>query len=222
LYYMTAAHEDILTSSNLILKGVVIDKLLEALIATKDVKYGDLLIGDKYAIMVAARILGYGKNYEATVECPQCASSRETAINLEQINDKEIEFNPEQKGKNEFSYQLPFLKKMITYKLLTQKDDQNIRRELDSMKKLKVEISQEVTTRMRHAILSVDGDHDREMIRKFVDAMPVRDARSFRDHVKTVMPDVDLSFDYECTTCGFADRLEVPIDQKFFWPDSTI
>ena len=62
--YMTAKEEDILTSTNLIEQGIVIDKLLESLIVDKNIKVDDLLIGDKNAIMIAARILGYGKDYE--------------------------------------------------------------------------------------------------------------------------------------------------------------
>ena len=62
--YMTAREEDILTSQNLIKQGTVIDKLLEALVVDKSIKMDDMLIGDKNAIMVAARILGYGKNYD--------------------------------------------------------------------------------------------------------------------------------------------------------------
>ena len=61
--YMTAKEEDILTSPNLIKKGTVIDKLLESVIVTEGVKIDDLLVGDKNAIMIATRILGYGKDY---------------------------------------------------------------------------------------------------------------------------------------------------------------
>jgi hypothetical protein len=221
IFHMAAKHEDILTSANLIMKGVVIDKLLEALIATQ-VKYQDLLIGDKYGIMVAARILGYGKDYEATVECPQCNTSEDYPINLTELKDKEITFLPEQKGKNEFTFVLPITKKTLTFKLLTQGDDQLIRKELDNMKKLKGETSYEITTRMRSSILSVDGDRDRMMIGEFVNNMPVKDAKAFRDHARKIMPDVDLSFDFECKKCGHEDRLEVPIDYKFFWPDAKL
>ena len=66
--YMTAREEDILTSQNLIKQGVVIDKLLQSLIVDKSIKVDDMLVGDKNAIMVAARILGYGKNYEIEYE----------------------------------------------------------------------------------------------------------------------------------------------------------
>ena len=64
--YMTAKEEDILTSQNLIQQGTVIEKLLQSLIVDKSVKVDDMLIGDKNAIMGAARILGYGKDYQFT------------------------------------------------------------------------------------------------------------------------------------------------------------
>ena len=47
-------------SQNLIKKGVVIDKLLDSLIVTQGVKQNDLILGDKNAVLVAARILAYG------------------------------------------------------------------------------------------------------------------------------------------------------------------
>lgn len=222
IFNMTAKHEDILTSTNLIMKGVVVDKLIEALIATDGVKCSDLLIGDKYAVMVAARILGYGKDYEATIECPQCGANVLTHIDLEKLGDKDIIFNPAQKGRNEFTFELPFSKNVITFKLLTQKDDQAVRKELDAMKKIQGDTTQEVTTRMRNSILSVDGDRDKETIRKFIMDMPARDARAFREYAKKVMPDIDMTFEFECSTCGKEDRLEVPITEKFFWPDSRV
>ena len=59
--YMTAREEDILTNQNYIKNGTVIDKLLESLLVNKNIDLKDLLVGDKNAILVAARILGYGQ-----------------------------------------------------------------------------------------------------------------------------------------------------------------
>lgn len=221
VYYMTAKHEDILTSKNLIQRGVVIDKLMEALIADKNVKYDDLLAGDKNGLMIAARIMGYGKDYEVTVECPSCNTSSKKSINLETIGDKEIKFEDVQKGKNEFEFKLPYSKRLITFKLLTHKDEKSINNDLEITKKLvKSEISTEVTSRMKQSILSVDGNRDSKLVRKFVDAMPARDAMAFREYVRTINPDIDLTFDFECPTCGHQSRLEVPIDVNFFWPNA--
>ena len=66
--YMTAKEEDILTSQNLIEQGIVIDKLLESLVIDKKININDMLVGDKNAIMVASRVLGYGKDYEFTYD----------------------------------------------------------------------------------------------------------------------------------------------------------
>ena len=53
---------DILSNSSYIKNGTVLDKLFKSLIVSK-INYDDLLIGDKNAIMVAARVLGYGNDY---------------------------------------------------------------------------------------------------------------------------------------------------------------
>ena len=68
--YMTAKEEDILTSTNLIEQGVVITKLLESVIANQKLTLDDMLIGDKNALMVGTRILGYGKDYRITLVDP--------------------------------------------------------------------------------------------------------------------------------------------------------
>ena len=223
VFYMTAKHEDILTSRNLIQRGVVIDKLIEALIADKNVKYDDLLVGDKNGLMVAARIMGYGKDYDVTVDCPSCEEKSSHQINLEDIKDKEIEFKESQKGKNEFLFTLPFSKRTIIFKLLNHKDEKDVQFELEQMKKLiKSEISSEVTTRMKKSIIAVDGSRDQKTVREFVDSMPARDAMAFREYARKVNPDVDLTFDFECPSCGHASRLEVPIDVNFFWPNAAV
>lgn len=223
IYYMTAKHEDILTSKNLIQRGVVIDKLVEALIVDKKIKYEDLLIGDKNGLMIAARIMGYGKDYEVTINCPNCSREESQTVNLEEIGNKDVEFKPEQQGKNEFFITLPFCKRTIGFRLLTHKDEKDIQIELEQMKKaLRSEISTEVTTRMKKSIISVDGVTDKKTIYEFVDSMPARDAQVFREFARKINPDIDLTFNFKCSSCGTEDRVEVPIDVNFFWPNASI
>jgi hypothetical protein len=221
--YMTAYHEDILTSRNLIQKGTVIDKLLESLVATPGVKYGELLLGDKNALMMAARILGYGKNYEVSVDCPTCGHKNELTVNLEDLKEKEIEFKEEQKGKNEFEFALPLSKVTITFRVLTHDDEKAIEEEIATLKKkLRSEISTEVTTRMRYSVTSVDGDTKPGTIRQFVENIPARDASAFREYAKSVAPDMDMSFDFECIECDHTERMEVPLGVGFFWPNARV
>jgi len=205
--YMTAKEEDILTNQSYIQKGIVLDKLLQALIISK-IDYNDLVIGDKNAILIAARILGYGKDY--TFEY----NGQEYTIDLSLIDNRP--FSISNKGNNEFSYVLPSTKVEITYKILTQGDEQKIQTELDSLKKINKNVSPELSTRLKYMITSVNGDHETKTIRDFVDNhLLARDSRELRKHIRETQPDVDLTFFPD----GSESRVDIPIGVKFFWPD---
>lgn len=219
VYYMTAKHEDILTSRNLIQKGIVLDKLFEALIATPGVKFDDLLVGDKNGLMVAARILGYGKEYECIVQCPLCETATEDSINLEELGEVGMERTESNRGKTEFEFLLPFSKKSVTFKLPTQADERAIELEVEALDKLSGEVSNLMTTRHRYLIVAVDGDRSKGVINAFVDTMPIRDSKALRKHIGEVAPDVDFRVTRKCSECGHDVKVEVPITANFFWPE---
>ena len=128
--YMTAKEEDILTNQSYITKGIVLDKLLESLIVDKTVDVKDLIIGDKNALFVAARILGYGKDYSFTYD------GKEVTIDLSEIDNRPFDESSITKGVNEFSFTLPHSKNTVTYKILNGHDEKNIEKELEGLKKL--------------------------------------------------------------------------------------
>lgn len=210
--YMTAKEEDILTNANYIANGTVLDKLMKSLIVS-DINYNDLLIGDKNAIMVAARILGYGAEYKFTY------NGREEIVDLSQLTNKPVDESLFTKGLNEFTFTLPTSENQITFKLLTHGDEIKIDQELEGLKKINKEGSPELTTRLKYMIQSVNGDRDRKTIREFVDtAFLARDTRAFREHISSIQPDVDLSFFPSNST----KSVSLPIGLSFFWPDTQI
>ncbi len=218
--YMTAKEEDILTSANLIKKGIVFDKLLQALIVDKKIKYDDLLIGDKNAIMIAARILGYGKDYPVQFEHPDTDGLEEVIVDLTTLKDKEIDFSKHTKGVNEFEMTLPASKRVITYKLLNQKDERMIDADVNSMKKINPDIDADITTRLKKTILSVDGDSGKQVINNFVDnEFLSRDSFYFRTEFAKMTPDVDMTSDVKFSD-GSERRVVVPMTPGFFWPSS--
>ena len=208
---MTAKEEDILTNSKFISEGVVIDKLLKAVIVSK-VNYDDIVVGDKNAIMVACRILGYGSNYKFY------AAGEENEIDLSKIENKKLDTKLFKKGKNEFEFTLPHTKTDITFKLLSHADEQKINRELKGYEKLGKGISvPESSTRLKHIITSVNGDYDPKLIRKFVDeGLLARDSRALRKYINEMQPDVDLTF----FPPGSDEKRTIPININFFWPDA--
>ena len=108
--YMTAKEEDILTSQNLLTKGVVIETVLDSLIVTEGVKSNDMILGDKNAVMVAARILAYGPDYQCDVANPQTGERVTHSFNLADCPFKELE---EELSGNEFTIKLPVSKTEI-------------------------------------------------------------------------------------------------------------
>jgi hypothetical protein len=209
--YMTAKEEDILTNQNYIQKGTVIDKLLQALIVDKNVKYSELLVGDKNAILVAARILGYGKDYEFDY-----LGVKET-VDLSQIANKELHPDVEKATKNEFSFTTPSTGDTFTFKLLTHGDEMKVQKEIEGLKKINRESSAELSTRLKYMITSVNGDE--KAVRSFVDnQFLARDSRAFRKHIAEIQPDVDLRFYPD----GVEEGVDIPIGVTFLWPDSNL
>jgi len=213
--YMTAKEEDILTNVNYLRQGVVLDKLLQALVVTP-IDYNELLVGDKNAILIAARILGYGKDYTITYE------GKEYVVDLSKLEDKVVDESLFKRGINEFNFTLPNSGNNITFKLLTHGDEQKIEAEIKGMQKVNPNNSYDITTRLKHMITSVEGKHDQKDIRDFVDNYLIaKDARALRQQYNKITPDINMKFtpddpDY------VGEGIDVPISLNFFWPDAGI
>jgi hypothetical protein len=206
--YMTAREEDILTNQNYIQQGTVLDKLIESLIVSKiDIK--ELLVGDKNAILVASRILGYGQDYEFENK------GIVYKVDLTKMADKELPEDVNYENGNNFEFTLPASKNQITFKLLTHGDETAIEQELKGLKKINPNGSPELSTRLKYIITSVNGDDDRKTIREFVDnELLARDSRSLRQEIKRISPDIDLTIKGDD-----GEDIAVPISLNFFWPD---
>lgn len=215
--HMTAKEEDLLTSQNLIKKGIVLDKLFESIIVT-EVDPNDILLGDKNAILYAARILAYGASYTFKFYSNVTDSVIEHTIDLTTLKSKELDYSL-YNNKNEFTFKLPVSGKVLTFKLLTHRDDGLIEKELKSLTKVDKDMSFAITTRMRYSIIAIDGDNDVARINKFSNAMVTKDARAFREYINKITPDLDTSIIYihdddEQTE----EEVKVTVNTSFFWP----
>ena len=213
LKYMTAKEEDILTSQNLIKKGVVVDKLLNSLIVTEGISSDDLLVGDKNAVMVAARILAYGGEYNVEVTNPKSGETFPYTFDLTSCEFKELPENVNYSD-NKFELELPITKAKITFKLLTGKDEANITNELKSLQK--VGLNGEVTTRLKTVITSINGDDTKSVISNFVDNMLSKESLFLRDEIARINPDINLT--QEVDLGGETVSLDIPMTVEFFWP----
>jgi hypothetical protein len=209
--YMTAKEEDILSNQSYIKKGIVLDKLLQSLIVNKEIKYDDIIVGDKNALLIAARILGYGAEYKFEYD------GEPQSVDLSQLENTKFDESLITKGVNEFEYTLPKTKVNISFKILDGKDERSIERELLGLKKINKDLNPEMSTRLKYILTAIEGNPDKKEIREFIDNyLLAQDSRALRNYIKLVQPDVDLTFFPE----GQDEDAKIPIGLNFFWPDA--
>lgn len=220
LKMMTAKEEDILTSKNLIQKNIVLDKLLESVIIDKRINPEEMLICDRNAAFFAIRRLAYGDNYDATITCGRCGKENSITIDLSKLDNRPFDFEKYPKGENSFSFTLPYSNIIIEYKILNKKDENIIDAELAGFAKVSKDFTKEVTTRLTHIIVGINGINDKSKIRRFVnDELTSRDSLALRKHIRDTMPDIDTTFDFSCTHCGLERKEDTPMGVSFFWPN---
>ena len=227
--YMTAKEEDILTTQSYIKDGTVLDRLFQSLIVSngegQPIKYVDLIVGDKNAIMIAARILGYGKDYKVEINDPFSGKTQVDTIDLTQFENKDYDGSAQvELHKNEFEFELPQSDRKITFSIITESKDRKVKHRLDEERKknrkLKNETRSELTTRLKESIMSVDGDYDQKVIDNFVDnELFAQDSRALRTYMKNVSPDMDLEWEFISEETGEGRFMSLPLDVTFFWPE---
>lgn len=207
LYYATAKNEDILTNTNWIKDGTVIDRFIKSLIPS-EYNYDEILLCDKDALMVATRIMTYGPKYDFTY------GGKETSCDLSKIEEKEIDLGKFKKGENNFEFKLPNTGITITFKFLTHKDEKELEREIKAIEK-NLNQSTEISTRLKYTITSVNGETDKKVIRDFVDkSLIARDSKALRDYIKEMQPGIKFEFDLD----EEGQKVRLPINTNFFWP----
>jgi hypothetical protein len=224
LRFMTAKDEDILTSQALLKNGLAIDRLVSNLIVDKNINPDDLLIGDKNALLVAARVSGYGADYTVKVSCPSCDATQEHTFDLAALENNDGTQPEENDGSGvaatdngTFTAVLPRTGYTAEFRLFTAQDEKNTIQ--TSAKKIKHKLSDSVATDMlKTLVISINGVTDREEVNNFIDNMPAQDARHIRGCVQVVTPNVDMTQSCECSSCGSVADMEVPFTAEFFWP----
>ena len=218
--HMTAKDEDILVNKSYITKGVVLDRLLQSVLVDKTVSVDDLLVGDKNALLVAARMTGYGPEYNTKVLCPACGSISENAFDLDEVSSTQANtdlYKASQTANGTFLLTLPNSGVEIQIRPFTGRDEKNIINSNKMRKKNKLpELG--LTDQMKKYIVSVNGSENKKDISDFVDVMPALDSRYLRGAYKEVIPNVDLAQHFECPECGHEQEMEVPFNTDFFWP----
>ena len=217
--YMTAKDEEILNSRTLLQKGVALDKMIQGLLTNKTIKLDEMFIGDKNALVLAARITGYDAEYKTNVTCTACGEKSTHEFDLNEARKiKEVEEGVQIAEDGTFDLVLPKSKAKVTIKLLTGNDEKSLRMTAEKKKKHNL-LESAITDQLKQIIVSVNGDADGEVINQFVNNMLARDSRYIRDEYAKISPNVDLKQDFECPKCYSHSQINIPFTADFFWPN---
>lgn len=220
--FMTAKDEDILSSKTLLKKGIAIERFMQNIVVNQKINVKKLLVADRNAILIAARVSGYGDEYETKVTCPSCGTSTDDVFDLNNtqitnINTHE-DLNITVTDNGTFKVIMPLTKHEIEYRLLTGEDENAIARSSAHRRKQKLNETM-LTDQYKRMIVSVAGHTSTETIRKYVDTMPTRDSRYLRSCYKATAPEIKISREFNCHSCGYEQEMEVPFGADFFWPN---
>ena len=215
--FMTAKHEDILSSQSLIQRGVVLDRLLESLLID-DIDVSALLPGDRNAIFLASRITAYGSNYPSTITCPQCGAKSDTEIDLNTFTVTTIPEEVELTENGTFLLALAGTGVDVEIRSLNVKDRQFLAKNSEAKRKNNLPETSR-TDFLKMVLASVNGETSRTKINSFIDMLPARDSLQIRKAYSSVSPDINSKQDYHCPSCGETTALEVPLGLSFFWPN---
>ena len=211
---MTAKEEDILTSRTLLKKGVALDKLIESIIVNKSIDPSTLLIGDRNAIIIAARVSGYGNRYDTGVTCPACETKQKFGFDLNSANivhgETRTDLQVTDNGDGTLTCILPKTQITVVVKLLTGREEKALLN-LNNNSGL-------ISTQLQSIVVSVNGDSSPQAIDYVANNLPSFDSRHLRMVLKMATPDVDLTQQFSCTECGHEQEMEVPLTADFFWP----
>ena len=215
---MTAREEDILSSSALLKEGTVLDHLVNSCLM-EDFDSTEMLIGDRNAVLIAVRITGYGPEYKIISTCEKCSHKNAVDVDLSALEIKRLKIKPVEEGKNLFAFKLPVTKKEILFSFPTVKQDrENTIKNKNLSKFVKSNIENNVTDRLEMAIKQIGGVTDRNKIKHFVMNMPAYDSRSLRKFMTENEPGMEMTWEYDCESCGAHNNTNVPITANFFWP----
>jgi hypothetical protein len=144
-------------------------------------------------------------------------------IDLTGLVNKEIPFDTYTKYSNEFEFQLPLSKNTVTFKIMSGGDEKVLESEMKGLAKFanKKGPGKNLTTRLKHQIIALDGNRDTKAIRDFIEnELMARDSLDLRKTIKASGPDVSMQFRFECDQCAHDEVVDLPIDSGFFWPNT--
>ena len=219
--HMTAKDEDILSSKALLKQGVAVDRFLRNVIQDKSIDINSLILGDKSAILIAARVSGFGPEYDTKLVCPVCFAHGRHTFNLDDVkvnHGNDIDgLEVERNGAGNLVITTPQTNVRVECQMMTGFHEKQLLAQKRRAEKQKLP-DKVATSQMIMSTVSINGNTDKATIRRFAQDMPIKDSRYIRKAIEVCSPNIEIRDFVECLECGASTDMEVPFTTDFFWP----
>ena len=211
--YLTASDENILSSPSFLNTNTVIVELLKRKILDKDLNVEEIVEEDRQAILIFLRNTAFGSEYNLTITDDKTGNEFTVEVDLGTLKIKD--FNLVEDSNGEYGHYLEKSKTEITFKFLTQKQEDEIEKIKESWNGNGV--APVITKQLEMMIKSVGGVRDALKIRGFIETMPIKDSQDFRKFVKDNKPGLDLTQTIR-TPSGEDVQVRIGFGVEFFRP----
>jgi hypothetical protein len=216
--FLTASDENILTSPNILYSGDFLEILLNRKILEPELRYKDLLPGDRDAIMIWLRATGYGEMYPVTI-LDENNVPFDTEIDLTKLKINNLPVDPDNEGL--FTFVLPMSKSIVKFKLLTISEVDELEKIAEFLKEKNNLVNTEATLLLESQIVEIDGIRDKNYISEFIENMRLMDSKKLRSYIESITCGVDMNIKFGTPGGGSVTRF-LPFTLKFFWPDAEV
>lgn len=216
VYDLTTQDDELFFSENLIENNMLIDTLLEAKVEC-DVPLGDMLIGDRVALIVYLRTK-MDHIYRFQLKDPQTGKMFEHEFDLTTLKIKD--FTPPQDEENGlYEFHLPKSNKKVKFTLLTQKLKDEIDLEVQRTLKNKPRLQKRNLSRTKkilRLVKSVEGIENPFDKEAFLKNMHIMDGRKLHKYIEEVEPNIDLNVEIQAPS-GSRFRTNIPFTAEFLY-----
>ena len=218
--YMTAKDEDTLSNQSLLRKGIALERVLSNIIVDANIDPLTLLVCDRNAILIKARATAYGADYEATVNCPKCATKNMMIFDLRSpkieggLTEDSLKF-VSYVGDGLYETKMTGTKFKVRFRLANGEDENRIMEMAVGGRT----VDYGAVEQYKKMIKSVEGYAEEQVIHSYVDNMIVSDAQHLKKCLKECTTSVRITETLVCKKCSNEQEVDVPFGTDFFWPN---
>lgn len=176
------------------------------------VKWSEILLGDRFFVLLRVRAATFGEEYAFKVPCGSCSEPIDWELNLSDLPCKELPEEARENlkaGNNRFELTLSDGKK-AAYRLLTGADEQKMQA------LAKAHPSNRPVVQLAARLFEIEGVSGPDRVR-YIEDLELAEVVRIGEVLDETDCGVETSIDVECMACGAPSRVQLPFETRDFW-----